>query len=188
MDKRNSSVHHSHHVPVSTHADPVSRLRMPNKGAQTMILGMALVGSGFALFFANLHRRQAKKEERDIDAPGTIPTWQHRIKQANSPVDDADPSLTIRHHENRGTPLPSPVREHNARHSTIPNYIASADSSENGRRMQPTPQRSRGDGSSRVYTKSPSFSNSYEKNEKHHKRIAAGGRTRLEQDEEDASL
>lgn len=41
--------------------------------------------------------------------------------------------------------------------------------------MQPTPQRSRGDGSGNVYTKAPSFSNSYEK--KDHKRIAAGGRT-----------
>lgn len=52
--------------------------------------------------------------------------------------------------------------------------------------MQPTPQRSRGDGSDRVYTKAPTFSNSYEKQEKHHKRIAEGGRTRLEEDEEDA--
>jgi hypothetical protein len=171
-----------------------------------MILGMALVGSGFVLFFANLHRRQAKKEERDIHAPGTIPTCllalllrptqfiysvlllpgQHRIKQANSPVDDSDRPLTVRHHASRETPLTAPVREHNNRHSTIANYLASADFSEEGRRMQPTPQRSRGDGSGRVYTKSPSFSNSYEKNEKHHKRIAEGGRTRLAEDEEDA--
>jgi hypothetical protein len=39
-----------------------------------MMLGTALVGSGFFLFFSNLHRRQAKKEEKDIIAPGTIPT------------------------------------------------------------------------------------------------------------------
>jgi hypothetical protein len=39
-----------------------------------MVLGMALVGSGFFLFFSNLHRRQAKKEERDIISPGIIPT------------------------------------------------------------------------------------------------------------------
>jgi hypothetical protein len=39
-----------------------------------MMLGTALVGSGFYLFFSNLHRRQAKKEERDISSPGTIPT------------------------------------------------------------------------------------------------------------------
>lgn len=39
-----------------------------------MILGTAIVGTGFALFFANLHRRQAAKEERDIANPGSIPT------------------------------------------------------------------------------------------------------------------
>jgi hypothetical protein len=39
-----------------------------------MILGTALVGSSFALFFANMHRRQAKKEEKDIIAPGALPT------------------------------------------------------------------------------------------------------------------
>jgi hypothetical protein len=86
----------------------------------------------------------------------------------------------------RESPLAPPVREHNGRHSTIANYLASPEFSEEGRRMQPTPQRSRGDGSDRVYTKAPAFSNSYEKQEKHHKRIAEGGRTRLVEDEEDA--
>lgn len=39
-----------------------------------MVMGTALISSGFVLFFANLHRRQTKKEEKDIDTPGSIPT------------------------------------------------------------------------------------------------------------------
>lgn len=39
-----------------------------------MLLGTAIVGAGFYLFFRNLHRRQAKKEEKDIASPGHIPT------------------------------------------------------------------------------------------------------------------
>lgn len=112
---------------------------------------------------------------------------QHRIKQANSSVDDSDDPHTIRRwfDTSREPPAMPPTREHNNRHSTIANYRASADFSEEGMRMQPTPQRSRGDGSGRVYTKTPSFSNSYEKQLKHHKRMAGGGKTRLAEDEED---
>jgi hypothetical protein len=84
----------------------------------------------------------------------------------------------------RETPLSIPVRDRDHHHFTIMNYLASPDFSEEGRRMQPTPQRSRGDGSGRAYTKAPSYSNSYEKDEKHHKRMVGGKRTRLAEDEE----
>ena len=142
-----------------------------------MILGMALVSSGFILFFANLQRRQAKKEEKDINAPGTIPTCafttcllrhsphlrlsvhllsgQYRIKQANSPDDNSNNSLVTRqrHHAGRETPLTAPIREHHHRHFTTTNYLPLADSSDEGRRMQLTPQRPRGDESGGVDTK-----------------------------------
>ncbi|KZP06888.1 hypothetical protein FIBSPDRAFT_939100 [Athelia psychrophila] len=155
--------------------------RMPSQNAKTMVLGTTLVGAGFILFFANLHRRQAIKERKDIANPGTIPTWQFRLKQAGSPGnEDGSGNGSRRIHTSLGTPLPAPVREHNARHITFANY----DGPENERYMVPSPQRSRGDGSHRAYTKTPSYLDNYEKTTEHHKRMKLGKKTRLAQDEE----
>lgn len=166
---------------------------------KTMVLGTTLVGAGFILFFANLHRRQAIKERKDIANPGTIPTCklpflnrhahpaniisagQFRLKQAGSPGnEDGSGNGSRRIHTSLGTPLPAPVREHNARHITFANY----DGPENERYMVPSPQRSRGDGSHRAYTKTPSYLDNYEKTTEHHKRMKLGKKTRLAQDEE----
>lgn len=41
---------------------------------KTIVVGMVLVVSGFGLFFANLRRRQVKKDEKDMITPGAVPT------------------------------------------------------------------------------------------------------------------
>jgi len=172
-------------IPPPTNG-PSSGWPLPPKAGRTILLGIAMVSTGFALFFANLQRRQAKKERKDIVSPGSLPTWQYRMKQAGQPEDDSDHPLTLRQsrHAQRDPPLASLVRDHHNGHSTISDYLASANFSEEGRRMQPTPQRSRGDGSGRVYTKSPSWNDSYEKTEKHHKRMKVNEKTRLAEDED----
>ncbi|KAF7973143.1 hypothetical protein HWV62_15911 [Athelia sp. TMB] len=155
--------------------------RMPSQNAKTMILGTAIVGTGFWLFFSSMHRRQRIKEHQDITNPGKIPTWQHRMKQAGSPgEEDGGDKGSPRMHANLATPLPPPARGGNARHSTLADFSGTDEE----RRMQPTPQRGRGDGSHKVYTKAPSYLDHYEKTAEHHKRMKKGKTTRLAEDEE----
>ncbi|KAH7925104.1 hypothetical protein BV22DRAFT_1129295 [Leucogyrophana mollusca] len=141
----------------------------PPRGGRTLVLGTLVVASGIALFFANLHRRQRKKEELDQITGGAIPTWQRRVHQSNHPAFYSTLPLTLRASdvEPRFEPLASPIREQNNGHSTIKDYLARPDSTTEGRFQVPPPQRSRGDGSGRAYTKSPDYCMSYEKTPKH---------------------
>lgn len=103
------------------------------------------------------------------------------MKQAGSSGnEDGSDNGSRRMHANLATPLPAPVRDHNPRHSTFENYAGSQEE----RFMVPPPQRSRGDGSHRAYTKAPSYLDHYEKTAEHHKRMKLGKKTRLAQDEE----
>jgi len=128
-----------------------------------MVIGMLMVGSGFGLFFASLQRRQTKKEQKDTIAPGHVPTWQYRMKQAGQTVHDSDRPHTL-HHNNGGS--------HDQSDST-----ATATTSKEGQIMQPAPQRSRVDGSGNSYTKAPSYLDSYEKTEENHRRMKIDGKT-----------
>jgi len=59
--------------------------------------------------------------------------------------------------------IPPPTKEHNAKHITIEDFKASGDHDIFDRYQAPQPQRSKGDGSGRVYTKSPDYVKNYEK-------------------------
>ena len=103
------------------------------------------------------------------------------MKQAGpSGEEDGIDKGSPRMHANLATRLPPPVRGGNARHSTFADFSGTDEE----RRMQPTPQRGRGDGSHRVYTKAPSYLDHYEKTPEHHKRMKKGRTTRLAEDEE----
>jgi hypothetical protein len=63
----------------------------------------------------------------------------------------------------RANPMTPPVKEHNAKHITISDYKMSPHHAQVDRYEVPTPQRARGDGSGKVYTKSPDYARNYEK-------------------------
>lgn len=115
-----------------------------------------------------------------------LTTGQHRVRESKQSVSNTDDTTSYepRQYILRDTPLPATVRERNKSHFTISDHLASENNSDENRRMQPTPQRSRGDGSSRAYTKAPSYNDSYEKHGKHHKRMQSGLKTRLAEDED----
>jgi len=59
--------------------------------------------------------------------------------------------------------LPPPTKEHNAKHITIDDFKASGVREPYERYQAPQPQRPKGDGSGRIYTKSPDYAKNYEK-------------------------
>jgi len=59
--------------------------------------------------------------------------------------------------------IPPPTKEHNAKHITIDDFNASGVRNTYERYQAPQPQRPKGDGSGRVYTKSPDYVKNYEK-------------------------
>lgn len=94
---------------------------------------------------------------------------EHRISQANRTTEHSDGPAPLRASrvENRSSPLTAPSKEHDSKHATIADYLTSPNYSESGRRQQPTPQRSQGDGSGRAYTKSPDYVDGYKKTAKY---------------------
>ncbi|KAH7912189.1 hypothetical protein BJ138DRAFT_1112568 [Hygrophoropsis aurantiaca] len=165
------------------HKAPLPLTGPPN-GGRTLVLGTLFVASGIALFFANLHRMHRNKEILDQTAGGAIPTWQRRVHQSNHPAFYAAmPLTTLRASEVEPRPIPlaSPSREQNNGHSTIHDYLARPNSTREGRYQVPPPQRARGDGSGRAYTKSPDYCMSYEKTPKYW-RQKKGGATMMDSD------
>jgi hypothetical protein len=72
-------------------------------------------------------------------------------------------ALDLNRHPERLLPLPEIKKQHDAHHISMQSYRASPDFVVGGHRQVPSPQRAKGDGSDLVYTKAPSYADSYEK-------------------------
>ncbi|KXN89347.1 hypothetical protein AN958_05845 [Leucoagaricus sp. SymC.cos] len=123
---------------------------------QTFLAGGAIVLAGLSGFYVNMLRNK-HKQERD----GTNPIYEQVISHAHTKpilMEDVNAFPGSSAHA-----LRPPTKEHNARHISIDEYKASHDRGDVGRYQVPPPQRSRGDGSGRVYTKSPDYARNYEK-------------------------
>ncbi|KIJ61865.1 hypothetical protein HYDPIDRAFT_30935 [Hydnomerulius pinastri MD-312] len=143
-------------------------LPYPPRGGRTMLFGTLFVAGGIALFFANLHRRQRRKEDLDEIIGGAIPTWQRRVHQNNHP--SYYPGLQTLQADSippRSKPVPPPTREQEGRHVTLATYFARPNNTPESRYQQPTPQRSSKDDPALSYTKSPDYCKSYDKTPKH---------------------
>ncbi|KAF9450313.1 hypothetical protein P691DRAFT_665621 [Macrolepiota fuliginosa MF-IS2] len=131
----------------------------PNIG-KTFFLGGVLVLGGLTTLYVSMLRSKRKQVHAR-----TNPSYEQVLTHAGlKPIALCDvnrlPSMAF---EAR-SPIPAPVKEHNARHITIEDYKASHDDDGGyGRFQVPPPQRARGDGSGRVYTKSPDYVRNYEK-------------------------
>lgn len=95
--------------------------------------------------------KQAYKASREPGEQGSLPAWEHRILQAGDPARGSGTGIGASTVEPRASPPAAPNRDPNRspQHRTL----ASGDAlySENGAKMQPAPQRDRGDGL--AYTK-----------------------------------
>ncbi|KAL0960173.1 hypothetical protein HGRIS_011807 [Hohenbuehelia grisea] len=148
---------------MSTPVEPV----IPKSG-RTTIIGMTVVILGLGAFYRRLHN----KEQRRMH-DGSNAFHEQRLAHAGS-IEKALFSRPASFVENRALPLGPISRENNSKHSTIKDYLASPGYSEEGRRMQPTPQRAKKDGSGRAYTKSPDYVDSYEKTPKYYRKARGG--------------
>ncbi|KAJ3567285.1 hypothetical protein NP233_g6463 [Leucocoprinus birnbaumii] len=132
----------------------------PQNIGKTIVVGSAIVAAGLSGFYINMLRNKHKQERE-----GTNPTYEQVIAHVNTKplkVEDVN-SLPSLHHSLRSLPMLAPTKEHNAKHITIDDWKASGDHEAVERYQVPPPQRSRGDGSGRVYTKSPDYARNYEK-------------------------
>ncbi|KAH7887053.1 hypothetical protein F5I97DRAFT_1829515 [Phlebopus sp. FC_14] len=142
-------------------------ISQPPRSGRTLVFGTLAVAGGIGLVFANLHRRQRKKEELDAVTGGAIPTWEHRIHQSNHPQSYPDlETLRASSVAPRSSPAPPPARGQKNRHVTLATFFSRPDSTPESRYQQPAPQRSSADDPSRAYTKSPDYSMSYEETPK----------------------
>ncbi|KAH9048414.1 hypothetical protein EDB84DRAFT_229572 [Lactarius hengduanensis] len=147
---------------MSTHAS-TARLenrnpfpRLPSRPGRILLGGAAIIGGTFAGAWYYMSAKQAYKASREPGEQGSLPSWEYRISQAVDPVrgsgsrTDAGAGTV----EPRTSPPAAPNRDPNRspQHRTLASG-ASGDAlySENGAKMQPVPQRDRGDGL--AYTK-----------------------------------
>ncbi|KAH9006542.1 hypothetical protein EDB86DRAFT_2824750 [Lactarius hatsudake] len=129
--------------------------RLPSRPGRTLLGGVAIIGGTFAGAWYYMSAKQAYKASREPGEQGSLPSWEYRISQAVDPVRGSgsrtDTNAGASTVEPRASPPAAPNRDPNRspQHRTL----ASGDAlySENGAKMQPVPQRDRGDGL--AYTK-----------------------------------
>ena len=88
------------------------------------------------------------------------------IAQANTkPItkEDVNSLPALSHSVRSLRTIPPPTKVHNAKHITIDDFYASGAHDTHERYQAPPPQRPKGDGSGRIYTKSPDYTKNYEK-------------------------
>ncbi|KAH8996361.1 hypothetical protein EDB92DRAFT_1598121 [Lactarius akahatsu] len=141
---------------MSTHASLENRNsfpRLPSRPGRILLGGAAVIGGTFAGAWYYMSAKQAYKASREPGEQGSLPSWEYRLSQAVDPVRGSGSGTntgagTV---EPRTSPPAAPNRDPNRsrQHRTL----ASGDAlySENGAKMQPVPQRDRGDGL--AYTK-----------------------------------
>ncbi|KAH9073022.1 hypothetical protein EDB83DRAFT_153742 [Lactarius deliciosus] len=132
--------------------------RLPSRPGRILLGGAAIIGGTFAGAWYYMSAKQAYKASREPGEQGSLPSWEYRISQAVDPVrgsgSGTDTNAGAGTVEPRTSPPTAPNRDPNRspQHRTL----ASGDAlySENGAKMQPVPQRDRGDGL--AYTKKSS--------------------------------
>ncbi|MCL6358418.1 hypothetical protein EXT68_23820 [Pectobacterium parmentieri] len=136
---------------------------VPTGFGKSFLIGGSIVAAGFIGTWYSLI--QHKKREQ---AAGKNPYHEQIVARLSEPptrggtgvdLDNLKP-MNVRFGE---IPPQIPTKEHNSRHATIEEFAKSPDSDPEMRRMEPTPQKGRRDGSGKVYTKSPDFVDNYGK-------------------------